>query len=190
MKTLLDEEAIRAGVERLAAELTASRDGRPLTVVAVMTGSVVFLADLIRRLSFPLRVALVQASSYRGDATRPGELTLDLDGVPDLAGADVLVLDDIFDTGRTLDGLLKELRARGPRSLETAVLLRKTGRQEVALRPDHVVFEIPDEFVVGYGLDYDGSFRNLPFVGVPDADDLARLAAAKRPPEADEGRSS
>jgi len=165
---LILEADIRAGVARLAAELNAHYETRPLTVVAVMTGSVVLLADLIRQLEMPIRVALVQASSYRGTQTVAGKLQVDATGLPDLAGQDVLLLDDIFDTGQTLARLVGELQARGPRSLRTAVLLRKLGRAQVTMLPDHIVFDIPDEFVVGYGLDFDGRFRNLPYLAVID----------------------
>lgn len=181
MKILLPATQIREGVRRLAAELRAVYGDRPVTIVAVLTGSVVFLADLIRHLNFPLDLELVRASSYRGRAVRPGELTLDLDGLPDPAGRELLIVDDIFDTGRTLKALTDALVERGPKSLRTAVLLRKAGRQEVPMGPDFTVFDIPDEFVVGYGLDFDGRYRNFPFVGVLDAADLAAHAAGLPP---------
>ena len=98
--------------------------------------------------------------------------------LPDIAGRDVLLVDDIFDTGRTLERLVEEMRSLGARSVRSAVLLRKQGRQEVPLVPDHVAFEIPDAFVVGYGLDYRDAFRHLPYLAVLDADDLAAGADA------------
>lgn len=172
MKTLLSEAQIRAGVARLAGEIADYYAGRPLTIVGVMTGSIVLLADLIRRLDIPLRVGLVQARSYRGAATTPGELALNTDLLPEVSGRDVLLVDDIFDTGQTLAALAAALARLEPRSLRSAVLLAKRGRQQVDYRPDHVVFEIPDEFVVGYGLDYRDAFRHLPFVATLEADDL------------------
>lgn len=173
LKTLLAEDDIRAGVAQLGETLVQVYGETPLVVVGVLTGSLVFLADLIRRLPLRLIVALVQASSYRGAATRPGELALDLAGLPALEGRDVLLVDDIFDTGRTLAQLVERIRAQRPRSLRSAVLLRKLGRQEVEMTPDHVVFDIPDQFVVGYGLDYDGHYRNLPFVAALEESDLS-----------------
>ena len=164
MKLLLSEEQLRRGVERMAGEIGDFYAGRPLTVVGVLTGSLVVMADLIRRLEMPLRVGLVQARSYRGQATSPGALAINADFLPDLRRRDVLLLDDIFDTGHTLARLLAQLDASGAQSLRTAVLLRKLGRQEVKLEPDFVGFDIPDEFVVGYGLDYNDLYRNLPYL--------------------------
>ncbi len=173
MKQLLGEEQIHGGVRRLAREIGEHYAGRPLTVVGVLTGSLVLLADLIRHLDLPLRVGVIQARSYRGARTSPGPLSIDDSMVPDIKGRDVLLVDDIFDTGHTLATLLGQMAVLGPRSVRSAVLLRKLGRQEVGLRPDHVAFEIPDVFVVGYGLDYQDAFRHLPYVAVLDADDLA-----------------
>ncbi len=173
MKTLLSEEQLREGVRRLAAEISNSYNGRPLTIVGVLTGSLVVLADLIRHLEMPLRVGLVQARSYRGEATRPGELSINADLLPDIKGRDVLLLDDIFDTGHTLRGLLAQLDKLGPKSVRIAVLLKKRGRQEVELAPDYIGFEIPDEFVVGYGLDYNDLYRNLPYLAALEPADTA-----------------
>ena len=119
----------------------------------------------------PLRVGVVQASSYRG-ATQRGPLVINSDLMPDIANQDVLVLDDIFDTGNTLVELLALMDQLGPTSIRTAVLLRKLGQQEVDLQPDFVGFDIPNEFVVGYGLDYQDEFRNLPYVACLEPDDL------------------
>lgn len=163
---LLDEARLAAGVSRVANEITAHYGQRPIVIVGVLTGSIVFLSDLIRRLRMPLQIAFIQASSYRGDATRPGQLVIKEDLLPPLSGADVLVLDDIFDTGHTLVTVRDRLRALGAASVKTAVLLRKLGRQEVDALPDYVAFDIPDEFVVGYGLDFDNQYRHLPYVGV------------------------
>jgi len=172
MKTLLSEDQIRAGVARLASEIAGHYAGRPLTIIGVMTGSIVLLADLIRRLDLPLRVGLVQARSYRGAATTPGELAINTDLLPEVAGRDVLLVDDIFDTGHTLATLVEALNRLEPRSLRSAVLLAKLGRREVDYRPDHVAFEIPNEFVVGYGLDYRDAFRHLPFVAMLEPADI------------------
>jgi hypoxanthine phosphoribosyltransferase len=173
VKKLLSEDQLREGVRRLAAEISTWYKDRPLTIVGVLTGSLVVLADLIRHLEMPLRVGLVQARSYRGGVTRPGELSINADLLPDIKGRDVLLLDDIFDTGHTLCCLLAQLDKLGPQSVRIAVLLKKRGRQEVELAPDYVGFEIPDEFVVGYGLDYNDLYRNLPYLAALEPADMS-----------------
>ncbi len=168
VRVLIPEDEISKRVELVAGQIARAYEGQPLTIVGVLTGCLVFLADLIRRLDLPLRIALVQASSYRGATTQGGELHIQDDLLPDLKGRHILLIDDILDTGRTMKHLVDHLRGLGTASVRTAVLLRKKGRQEVAIEPDFVGFEIPNEFVVGYGLDYDDEFRNLPFIGVLD----------------------
>jgi hypoxanthine phosphoribosyltransferase len=173
MKTMLGEEELRAGVGRLARDIRDHYGDQPLTVVAVMTGSLVLLADLIRLLDMPLRVGVIGASSYRG-GTSSGTLTVDTNMLIDIRDRDVLLVDDIFDTGRTLASLIDRVREMGARSVNTAVLLHKQRPTEVDVTPDFVAFEIPDEFVVGYGLDYRDHYRNLPFLGVLEPSDLQR----------------
>jgi hypoxanthine phosphoribosyltransferase len=173
VKPLLSEDEIRRGVERLADEIGRYYAGRSLTILGVLTGSLVLVADLIRRLDLPLRVGVIQTRSYRGADTRPGKLEIVDVMLPDIKGRDVLLVDDIFDTGRTLAALLEQVKALGPRSVRSAVLLVKQGRQEVAARPDHAAFEIPNAFVVGYGLDYQDAFRHLPYVAMLEDHDLA-----------------
>ena len=165
MNVILSEGQIREGVTNLAKQINASRAGRPLTIVGIMTGSIMFLADLVRMLEMPMRVGVVQASSYRQGTTR-GPLSINADMMPDIKDRDVLLLDDIFDTGHTLAEVLKRVDELGPRTVESAVLLSKTGRRQVDVTPDYSVFDIPDEFVVGYGLDYCDEYRNLPFLAV------------------------
>jgi len=178
MEILLSPAELASGIDRLSVEVRRAFGGRPLTVVGVLTGSIMVVADLIRRLEGPINVSMVWASSYRGTATSPGKLELRLDLLPDLTGQHVLLVDDIFDTGHTLAALLEELRRRGAASVRSLVLLRKTGRAEVAIEPDFVGFEIPDKFVVGYGLDFDGALRHLPHLAALDADDIAATRAA------------
>ena len=172
MRILISEQRISERVQQLGQQLSADYSGRPLTIVAVLTGSLVLLADLIRCISIPLKVTLISASSYGGTRTTAGELSINDSLLSDLTGRDVLVLDDIFDTGRTIHGLLQHLQVRNPASLKTAVLLWKPARTEVSFQLDYCGFQIPDEFVVGYGLDYNDHFRHLPFIGIPDAVDL------------------
>jgi hypoxanthine phosphoribosyltransferase len=166
MNVLIAEDRIRERVDALGAEITADYHGRPVVVVGVLTGCLVFLADLIRRMNHPLQIALIQASSYRGTATTPGELTVKDEMLPDLTGRDVLLLDDILDTGQTISRLVPYLTGRGAASVRTCVLLRKIGRQVVPFEPDYTGFSIPDAFVVGYGLDFNDEYRHLPFIAV------------------------
>jgi hypoxanthine phosphoribosyltransferase len=179
-RILLGEREIRAGIEEVATEIAAEYAGSEPTLVAVLNGSVVFVADLIRRLPIPLRLAFAWARSYR-DGTTGGKL--ELLGLPDeseLSGRRVLLVDDILDTGRTLTAIRGELRSRGARDVRVCVFLDKPARREVELEADHVCFEIEDEFVVGFGLDLAGRYRNLPYVGVLDP---RVLAAARRATE-------
>lgn len=172
MKTLLSESRLREGVDEMAAAITERYGDKPLTIVAVMTGSLVLLADLIRQLKMPLRVSLIQASSYRG-GTESGALWIRDDMMLDVTDKDVLVVDDIFDTGKTLQAVLRCIGEMQPSSVASAVLLHKEGRQQVEMEPDFVAFRIPDEFVVGYGLDYQDLYRNLPFLAVLEPSEIA-----------------
>jgi hypoxanthine phosphoribosyltransferase len=166
VEILIPEPEIHARVAAMGKQIEADYQGKPLTIVAVLTGSLIFLADLIRQIQLPLRVALLQASSYRGTTTIAGALTINESFVPDVAGRDVLLLDDILDTGHTLATVVRRMHEGGARSVRTAVLLRKVGRQQVHLEPDYCGFTIPDAFVVGYGLDYNDDYRHLPHVAV------------------------
>lgn len=172
MKILLSENQLKECVAELGRQIGRDYRDRPLTVVGVLTGSLVFLADLTRQLPIPHRIAVLQASSYRGPTTAPGSLRVDVELVPDLEGRDVLLLDDILDTGHTLSAVVAEVKRRGPLSIRTVVLLRKQGRQEVPIEPDYCGFEIPDVFVVGYGLDYNDDFRHLPHLASLQPEDL------------------
>lgn len=178
MKILLDEQQIRDGVHRMATDVTAHYGDRPVTIIGALNGCIVLLADLIRQLKMPLRVGLARASSYRGATTTPGTVTIDLDMLPDVRGRDVLLIDDIFDTGHTLVELLSQIGDLGPTSVRSAVLLRKLGRQEVDIVPDFFAFEIPDAFVVGYGLDYNDLYRNLPYIAVLESHETAEGSPA------------
>jgi hypoxanthine phosphoribosyltransferase len=166
MDILLPADRIQARVAELAGRVAEDYRGRPVTIVGVLTGSLMFLADLVRHLDLPLRLGFVQASSYRGPATAPGEFHFLPELLPDVRGRHVLLLDDILDTGQTLSRLVAHLNGLGPASVRTAVLLRKVGRQRVPFEPDYCGFDIPDVFVVGYGLDFNDEHRHLPHVAV------------------------
>jgi hypoxanthine phosphoribosyltransferase len=172
LKRLIEADVISKKVVALGQQIAADYRDRPLTILGVLTGSIVLLSDLIRAIDLPLRVGLIQASSYRGKSTTAGELTVNTELVPDIADRDVLLVDDIFDTGRTLDALSVSVGQMNPRSLRSAVLLWKEGRQQVDRTPDYHCFRIPDVFVVGYGLDYNDEYRHLPFVASLEDDEL------------------
>lgn len=174
MRVLISAQQIQAAIVELAEQIEADYHDRPLTVLGVLTGSVILLADLIRHIDLPLKVGLVQASSYRGMTTTSGDLELNLDFMPDITDRDVLLLDDILDTGQTLQSLVERVRELNPRSVRTAVLLWKKDRTTLDIKPDYNCFQIPDQFVVGYGLDYDDQFRNLPHIAALEPDDLER----------------
>ncbi len=162
---LISEEQIARRVRQLTRRLQADYAGRDLVIVSLLNGTVMFLADLVRYLSLPLRLDFMGVSSY-GAGTESGELVFTKQLRLDVKGRDVLVVDDILDTGRTLQRVLAVLRAQKPRRLKVCVLLEKKARRTEKVRADYVGFQIPDLFVVGYGLDYAARYRNLPFVGV------------------------
>ncbi len=166
MQILIPADQIAHRVRELADQIAREQQGRPIFIIGVLTGCLIFLADLVRQLDLPLQIHLVQASSYRGAVTVPGQLQLRLDTLPDLTGREVLLVDDILDTGQTLSKVVDELRRRGAASVRVAVLLRKEGRQQVVFEPDYIGFCIPDAFVVGYGLDYNDEYRHLPYIAV------------------------
>jgi hypoxanthine phosphoribosyltransferase len=165
-RVLLSEETIRSRVAELVGEIEAGLDDGDLVIVALLKGSVVFLSDLVRRFERPVAFDFVGVSSY-GDGTEPGpELMLTKELSIDIAGRDVLLVDDILDTGRTMRRVIEYLRSFGPRTLRVCVLLDKRARREAPIEPDYRGFEIGDEFVVGYGMDFADRYRNLPFIGV------------------------
>jgi hypoxanthine phosphoribosyltransferase len=179
VKILLTTEELHDGVAAMARQIEAAYEGRQLTIVGVLTGSVVVVADLIRQIDQPMRVGVIQASSYRGATTVRGELLINSELMLDISNRDVLLVDDIFDTGHTLERVVEKLHDFKPASVRSAVLLRKAGRQESTYEPDFVAFQIPDEFVVGYGLDYEDMYRNLPYLAALEPDDLERHRAVE-----------
>ena len=179
---LFATDRIQERVRQLGTEVCAGyADGCEVHLVSVLKGGVVFLADLMRALARPATVDFVRLESY-GSGTRPSgspRLVTDLDD--DVAGRDVLIVEDIVDTGRTLAVLIDAVRARRPRSLRTVALLDKPSRRRVEVDIEYVGFTIPDRFVVGYGLDHAGRYRHLPYIGVLDpAPDDAPAAPAVR----------
>ena len=166
MQVLIRADKIQQRVIELANQIAADYQGKPLTIVGVLTGCLMFLADLVRHLDLPLRIGLIQASSYRGETTVAGELKIQPELLPDVRGRHVLLLDDILDTGHTISRVLAHLATLGTASVRSGVLIRKRGRQMIPFEPDYCGFEIPDLFIVGYGLDYNDEFRHLPYIAV------------------------
>jgi hypoxanthine phosphoribosyltransferase len=164
-RVLFSEREITAGIDRIAAEVTRAYAKKEFTVVSVLKGSCVFASDLIRRIPIPLELAFVSATSYR-QGTVSGRL--DINYFPaegEIAGRNLLLVDDILDTGRTLSAIKRELALRGANDVKTCVFLDKPARRATDFNADFRCFEVEDVFVVGYGLDYAGRYRNLPVVG-------------------------
>ncbi len=166
MDILITAEEIRARLGTLASEIVRAYEGKPVTVVGILNGCLMFVADVVRRIDLPLRVAFVTASSYRGTNIVAAKLEIHDELLPDITGRNILLLDDILDTGKTLTRVVAHLIDRGASSVKVGVLLRKIGRQEVPFEPDFVGFTIPDKFVVGYGLDFNDEYRHLPYIAV------------------------
>ncbi len=164
-RVLISERRIARRVGELSEEIQRDFAGREMVVVSLLNGTVMFLADLMRRLTLPMRMDFIGVSSY-GPGITPGELVFTKELRLDVRGRDVLLVDDILDTGRTLSKVLAKLRALKPRRIKICVLLDKKARRVEPVRADYVGFEILDYFVVGYGMDFAESHRNLPFIGV------------------------
>lgn len=165
-RILFNEQTILARLDEIAAEIVQDYRERELTVIAILNGSLIFMADLLRRIPLPLKLDCLSVASYHGGVETSGELIFRQVALPDIAGRHILLLDDILDSGTTLAAVRQKLQTAGPLSVSVCVLLQK---KKTRLRPvdaDYVGFEIEDEFVVGYGLDYMERYRNLPCIGV------------------------
>jgi hypoxanthine phosphoribosyltransferase len=167
-RVLVAEGELAARVTELGRAIARDYARTTPVLVGVLQGAVTFVSDLMRRLTIDVTVDFVRAASYGAGTTSAGAVRLLVDLTVDIAGRDVLIVDDIVDTGLTLAALKRTFEARGPRSLRTCVLLDKGGRRQADVPIDYVGFTIPDVFVVGYGLDYDGLYRNLPHVAALD----------------------
>jgi len=164
---LITEEQIHAKVAELGGRIGADYSSSSVTLVSVLKGSLPFMADLMRAIKMPVTIDLMEVSSYGGASTETSGLVRILkDLSSSIAGKDVLIVEDIIDTGLTLNYLLRYLRGKSPRSLRICALLDKPARRLVEINIDYLGFTIPDEFVVGYGLDFGEFYRNLPFIGV------------------------
>jgi hypoxanthine phosphoribosyltransferase len=165
-RILFDEATIHRRLDELAAQISEDYRDRELTVIAILTGSVILMADLLRRIPLPLKLDCLSVASYHGGIETMGELVFRQVSLPNVAGRHLLVLDDILDSGVTLATIREKLEAGAPLSVRICVLLEKTKTRRRVVEPDYVGFEIADEFVVGYGLDYMEHYRNLPCIGV------------------------
>ena len=165
-KVLITEEELREAAKRLGAQIAKDYQGHKLKVISVLKGSAVFLADLVRAIDIPLELDFMAVSSYGSGVKTSGVVKIVKDLDKPIDGYDVLIVEDILDSGMTLSYLLDMLGDRGPASLKIAALLDKPERRQTSVKPDYVGFVVPDEFVVGYGLDYNEQYRNLPYVGV------------------------
>ena len=166
LRVLLSEDEIREKVRELGGKITADYKNSNLMLVTVLKGAVVFLADLMRQIDVPAEIDFMVVSSYGSGVKSSGvvKIVKDLD-VP-LAGKDILIVEDILDSGLTLSYIKELLESRGPRSIRIPTLLDKPSRRKVDLQADYIGFSVPDEFVIGYGLDYDEKYRNLPYIGI------------------------
>ena len=165
-RVLFDEPTILRRLDELAAEISAEYRDRELTVIAVLNGSIILMADLLRRIPLPLKLDCLGVASYHGGTTSTGEVVFKQIALPDVAGRHILILDDILDSGVTLAAIRDKLVKQQPLSVKICVLLRKVKPRLGPVEADYVGFNIADEFVVGYGLDYMEHYRNLPCIGV------------------------
>jgi hypoxanthine phosphoribosyltransferase len=166
LEVLISGEKIAARIAELGEQITREFEGRELVCVGVLKGCFPFLADLVRTIRLPIRVDFLGVSSYGSGTSSSGVVRLTSDLSRPVQGLDVLLIEDIVDTGLTMRYLLDSLATRLPRSISICTLLHKPARTEIEIELDYVGFEIPDEFVVGYGLDYDEQYRNVPYIGV------------------------
>ena len=165
-KVMISAEAIQARVRELGDEIRESYRGKELKVIGVLNGSFIFMADLVRGIGLPLSCDFLGLSSYGESTESSGVVAITKDLKDPIEGADVLIIEDIIDTGLTMAYLLENLATRKPASLKIATLLSKPARRRVEVQIDYLGFTIEDRFVVGYGLDYAGKYRNLPYIGV------------------------
>ncbi|WP_348983814.1 hypoxanthine phosphoribosyltransferase [Fusibacter sp. A2] len=162
--TLLSEDQIQTRIAELGAELTEIYKEKNLLVVSLLKGSFIFTADLVRKMPIDVKIEFMITSSYGHSEESSGSLQVKKDIEGSLEGYDVLIVDDITDSGITMKNVIEHLSKKGPKSIKSCVLLDKPSRRQVELVPDYVGFEIPDKFIVGYGLNYGDYFRNVPYV--------------------------
>ena len=165
-RVLFDEATILSRLDELAARISEDYRERELTVIAVLNGSLIFMADLLRRIPLPLKLDCLSVASYHGGTKSTGEVVFKQVLLPEVAGRHILILDDILDSGLTLNAIRRKLEEANPLSIKVCVLLEKQIERTAPVDADYIGFEIGNEFVVGYGLDYMERYRNLPCIGV------------------------
>ena len=165
-RILFHETTILRRLDEMAAEISQEYRTRELTVIAILNGSLMFMADLLRRIPLPLKLDCLSVASYHGKVQTSGEVIFKQIALPDVVNRHILILDDILDSGHTLAAIRDKLQTAGPRSIRICVLLSKKKKRSRSVKADYVGFEIEDEFVVGYGLDFMERYRNLPCIGV------------------------
>ena len=163
---LVSEQQLKDKVAQLGAQISQDYAGKDLVLVSILKGAVVFMADLMRAVTIPCSIDFMVVSSYGAGTTTTGLVKMIKDLDSDLSGKDVLIVEDILDTGVTLSNLVPMLKMRDPNSVRICAILDKPSRRRADIQADYIGFQVPDEFVVGYGLDYDEKYRNLPYVGV------------------------
>ena len=167
LKVLIDEKTLQARIKEMAKQFMEEYKGKEITFICILKGSVFFTCDLAKNIDGDVRIDFIRVSSYAGDEST-GEIKMKQDLKDSIQGKDVIVIEDIIDTGRTLKYLKKYLELKKPNSIKICTLLDKKERRVCDMEADYVGFEIPDKFVVGYGLDYDEKYRNLPYIGYFD----------------------
>lgn len=170
LNVLYDEETIQKRLGEMAEEIDKYYEGKSIVVICVLRGAIYFTVDLTKKMKTPIEIDFVKLSSYSGTATT-GKVNISLDNNECLEGKDVLIVEDIIDTGLTLDFLRKHILSKNPKSLKIAVLADKKERRKVEVPVDFVGFEIPNKFIVGYGFDYDNLYRNIPYIGYLEGND-------------------
>jgi hypoxanthine phosphoribosyltransferase len=175
-RVLFDEPTILRRLDDIAEQISKDYRDRELTVIAVLNGSLMFMADLLRRIPLPLKLDCLSVASYHGKAQTSGEVIFKQIALPDIKDRHILILDDILDSGHTLAAIREKLETANPRSVRVCVLLQKKKTRARPVDADYVGFEIEDEFVVGYGLDFDERYRNLPYIGVLRKELIAQVS--------------
>ncbi len=166
IEELISEQEVDKKIKEIGEQISRDYEGKEVHLICVLKGGSFFLCELAKRITVPVSLDFMSVSSYGGDTKSSGVVKIVKDLDEPIAGKDVIIVEDIVDSGRTLSYLLSMMRDRGPKSLKLCTLLDKPSRRVMNVKVDYTAFEIPDEFVVGYGLDYDQKYRNLPYIGI------------------------
>ncbi|HBM15000.1 MAG TPA: hypoxanthine phosphoribosyltransferase [Lentisphaeria bacterium] len=169
-RQLVGKEKIAERIEELGKQITSDYKGRDLTIVCIMKGCIPFVADLMRHIDIPFKIDTIQATSYHGGTETSGTVIILQDSTIDIKDQYVILVDDILDTGKTMMKIIEQFRGKKPKDIKICVLLDKPSRRTEAVQADYYGFQIPNKFVVGYGLDYNEYYRNLPYIGVLGSD--------------------